>query len=88
MFETDCRTTYHSGSPGAQTQCRRLPKTLCGGSNCDFVTEEERCHNKTVDRVVEVPRESCDISPNTVCTPRTGLSPPHTRMHAAAPLVL
>ena len=75
MFETDCRTTYHSGSPGAQTMCRRLPKTLCGGSNCDFVTEEERCHNKTVDRVMEVPRESCDISPNTVCRPRTGLSP-------------
>ena len=65
MFETDCRTTYHSGSPGAQTMCKRLPKTLCGGSNCDFVTEEERCHNKTVDRVLEVPRESCDISPNT-----------------------
>ena len=75
MFETDCRTTYHSGSPGAQTLCRRLPKTLCGGSNCDFVTEEERCHNMTVDRVREVPRESCDISPRTLCQPRTGLSP-------------
>ena len=43
MFETDCRTTYaqdaaaKEGKTLPQTVCKRLPKTLCGGSNCDFV---------------------------------------------------
>ena len=42
MFETDCRTTYAQdtaakGKTLPQTVCKRLPKTLCGGSNCDFV---------------------------------------------------
>ena len=50
MFETDCRTVYnddnhHQDDHGGvrrrkslpQTICKRLPKTLCGGSNCEFV---------------------------------------------------
>ena len=49
MFETDCRTVYKDDNQqdddaGAnrrkslpQTICKRLPKTLCGGSNCEFV---------------------------------------------------
>ena len=52
MFETDCRTIdndnhqddHHGDTAGVarrkslpQTICKRLPKTLCGGSNCEFV---------------------------------------------------
>ena len=43
MFETDCRTVYEdlSGAERTkrktlpQTVCKRVPKTLCGGSNCE-----------------------------------------------------
>lgn len=71
MFETDCRTTYSTAGPGQPfTLCKRLPRTLCGGTNCDFVREEEQCHNKTVEHVKEVPRESCDIVPSSVCQVR------------------
>ena len=43
MFETDCRTVYQDWSKAKrtkrktlpQTVCKRVPKTLCGGSNCE-----------------------------------------------------
>ena len=56
MFETDCRTIYEhkSGreekrSPKSlpQTICKRLPKTLCGGSNCDFIQVKRSCLYKS-----------------------------------------
>ena len=83
MFETDCRTVYRDLSRAGrkkrktvpQTVCKRVPKTLCGGSNCDFVEEKEQCHNKTSSQVRQVPEENCEIVPNKVCKPENSLVP-------------
>jgi len=77
VYESSCSTKYIEKSPGkfvGDTKCEKLPVEICG-QGC--VTEEgpEECHNKQVDTLVDVPEETCDLSPQKTCRLVTKLVP-------------
>ena len=74
LLETECTTRYQpTRSAGGEekhvgiTACRRVPLTLCGDADCDYVEGAEECHDEVVAVVNDVPEESCDLVPNQIC---------------------
>merc|ERR1719431_14312 len=77
VYESSCTTKYIEKGPGkviGDTKCEKLPDRICG-AGC--VTEEgpEECHDKTVDTLVDVPEETCDLNPQKTCRLVTKLVP-------------
>ena len=68
---------YVEKAPGkrvGETQCTKVPVELCG-AGCLVEEGEEECHQKTVDSLVDVPEESCDLQPRKTCRKATKLTP-------------
>ena len=59
VLETVCTSDYDKN-----TDCERIPRTLCGVRQCQY---EKTCHDETVTRVTDEPEESCDLVPTKVC---------------------
>ena len=77
VYESSCTTKYLEKQPGkfvADTGCEKLPVEICG-AGCVFKEGTEECHDKTVASVVDVPEESCDLSPQKTCRLVTKLVP-------------
>jgi len=77
MYESSCSTRYIEKKPGkfvGDTRCEKLPIEVCG-AGC--VTEEgpEECHDKTVNNLVDIPEEICDLNPQKSCRLQTKLVP-------------
>ncbi|XP_023336278.1 uncharacterized protein LOC111707406 [Eurytemora carolleeae] len=69
MHETECSTRYEKKGDKfvANTECKKIPLTLCGSRSCRFEEGEEECHNKTTASISTVPEESCDLVPQKTC---------------------
>merc|ERR1712156_566288 len=70
VFETECVTKYEGQENSKHlgvTECRKVPVTLCANTACEVVEGSEKCHNKTITTITEVPEESCDLNPIKTC---------------------
>ena len=56
------------------TACQKVPVKICG-RGCVSQEEEEECHEKQVDSLVDVPEEVCDLNPQKTCHLVTKLVP-------------
>ena len=56
------------------TKCEKLPVEICG-AGCVTTTGPEKCHDKTVTSLIDVPEEVCDLSPQKICKFQTKLVP-------------
>ena len=59
----------------SDTSCDKIPVELCGRPGCRVVEGQEKCYEDTIVVLVDVPEETCDISPRKVCGKRTRLVP-------------
>merc|ERR1712142_667796 len=58
-----------------ETECKKVPKELCGPSGCELVPGPEECFPKTETVVSEVPEETCNLEPQKECKHVTKLVP-------------
>merc|ERR1712227_905913 len=58
-----------------ETECKKVPKELCGPSGCELVPGPEECFPKTETVVTEVPEETCNLEPQKECKHVTKLVP-------------
>ena len=65
ILETECSTQYN-GDLG-HAVCRRVPRTLCSDSVCQYEEGDVECHDKIVAVVNDIPEESCDLVPKKIC---------------------
>ena len=69
VYESACTTKYTEKEPGGKlvgdTSCEKLPVEICG-AGCSYEEGDEKCHDKTLATVVEVPEEICDLNPQKV----------------------
>ena len=56
------------------TRCKKKPVEICG-AGCVTSPGQEECHEKTVDTLVDVPEETCDLNPQKTCRLVTRLVP-------------
>ena len=56
------------------TECKRLPRSLCG-AGCSYREGEEECHDKREVTVTRTPHETCDVQPVKTCRFVTKLAP-------------
>ena len=68
FYDTKC---FNEKEP---TQCVRIPKEVCG-KGCEFVEVSEDCYDEENHVLVDVPEETCDLSPWKRCTNVTRLVP-------------
>lgn len=47
--------------------CEKLPRQFCAATGCGFEPGDRECHNKTVQSLVDVPEENCDLFPQKTC---------------------
>ena len=77
LYESSCTTRYVKEGRGkfvGDTKCEKKPVEICG-AGCVTVPGEEECHEKTVDTLVDVPEETCDLNPQKSCRLVTRLVP-------------
>ncbi len=81
FYETVCTTKYRETHPGGggkpvgDTRCEKVPRTLCGKPSCRVVQGPEECHKVNVAAITDVPEETCDLNPRTMCRLETRLVP-------------
>jgi len=76
-YESSCTTKYVEKGQGqfvGDTQCQKLPVEICG-AGCVSEEGPEECHDKTIDTLVDVPEEMCDLNPQKTCRLITKLVP-------------
>ena len=56
------------------TECKRLPRSLCG-AGCSYQEEEEQCHDNRQVSLARLPQETCDVQPQKTCRFVTKLVP-------------
>lgn len=77
VYESSCSTKYVQKGYGqfvGDTKCEKLPIEICG-RGCITQEGPEECHEKSVDTLVDVPEESCDLNPQKTCRLKTKLVP-------------
>ena len=77
VYESSCSTKYLEKQPGqfvSDARCHKLPVKVCG-AGCVYEDGVEKCHDKAVTSVVEVPEEVCDLNPEKLCRLTTKLVP-------------
>jgi len=57
------------------TECKKVPRELCGPSGCDLKPGPEECFDKKETVVSEVPEETCNLEPQKQCKHVTKLVP-------------
>ena len=50
-----------------ETECKKVPRELCGPSGCVLTPGPEECFDKTETVVQEVPEEECTLEPQREC---------------------
>ena len=72
VWESSCVTRYQPSPPDLPptTECHKIPVELCGAPTCQPRPGARTCHEKVLQRVQEVPEESCDIVPSKICKGR------------------
>lgn len=58
-----------------ETDCKKVPRDLCGPSGCVLRPGPEECFDKKETIVQEVPEETCSLEPNRECKHVTKLVP-------------
>merc|ERR1711964_102784 len=58
-----------------ETECKKVPKELCGPSGCELKAGPEECFDKKETIVQEVPEETCNLEPQRQCKHVTKLVP-------------
>jgi hypothetical protein len=77
IYESSCTTKYIDDGQGGfvgDTRCEKRPVEICG-AGCVLEEGPEECHDKTVDTLVDVPEEQCDLNPQKTCRLITKLVP-------------
>merc|ERR550532_1469980 len=77
IYESSCTTKYIDDGQGGfvgGTRCEKRPVEICG-AGCVLEEGPEECHDKTVDTLVDVPEEQCDLNPQKTCRLITKLVP-------------
>jgi len=77
VYESSCSTKYVDVGQGnfvGDTKCEKVPVEICG-RGCVTKEGDEECHDKTVDSLVDVPEETCDLNPQKTCRLVTKLVP-------------
>merc|ERR1711872_40927 len=58
-----------------ETECKKVPRELCGPSGCELKPGPEECFDKKETIVQEVPEETCNLEPQRACKHVTKLVP-------------
>ena len=77
VYESSCSTRYIDQGNGqfvGDTKCEKKPVEICG-QGCVSQEGPEECHDKSVDTLVDVPEETCDLNPQKTCRLVTKLVP-------------
>ena len=73
------------GSSVPVTSCDQVRRKICAEDNCRVVEGEEECHDKVVASSIDIPEETCNMTPEEECKNVTTSVPQVTQQNQTRP---